>query len=581
MRINELPTDAHPFILWCKRHKTALVRSGVVAFVVLMAVQMLYPVNKLPLLAVVDGQALGGWSAPDAAKRLDTLANTSKIDVKLGDSKDTYDTSTPKEMGVQVSNQSRTSGLSYPLLIRLVPTSLFWYGLTQGDGEPEYKRDTKQAAAYLQSTLGGESCNLPPKDASLEFKDESLSIVGAKNGGTCDKKEAVTAIARVRPSAAHATSVVVPVDIKKPAIADGVARQLKDSLTKNTKGGVRIKITESSERTAPQKDVLSWLTFASNGKKLAFTIDQVKANTYFNGTITPLVAKPAGTTKIATSDFTVSSQENGAPGQALAVPETSAEITKVLTGEQETAKVVSVAIAPKVVYSRSYSKTSTGIAALLKFYDEDRGGTFGVSFRELGGQGLVADHNSTKSFTTASTYKLYVAYGTLRKIDDGSWKWSDANIASGRDLTRCFDDMIVKSDNACAESLLKKLGFTQLTKDIQDLGLKGSTFASGTSPSTTASDLSTFLAKLQDGSLPVKPDSRSRLLDAMRRNVYRQGIPAGASGPVADKVGFLNGLLHDAAVVYSPKGTYVLTIMTDGSSWAEIADLSKQIEALR
>jgi hypothetical protein len=44
---------------------------------------------------------------------------------------------------------------------------------------------------------------------------------------------------------------------------------------------------------------------------------------------------------------------------------------------------------------------------------------------------------------------------------------------------------------------------------------------------------------------------------------------------VADKVGFMDGLLHDAAIVYGPNGTYVLAVMTDGSSWATIADLDK------
>ena len=71
------------------------------------------------------------------------------------------------------------------------------------------------------------------------------------------------------------------------------------------------------------------------------------------------------------------------------------------------------------------------------------------------------------------------------------------------------------------------------------------------------------------------------MIAAMNANVYRKGIPAGANGTVADNVGFLNGLLHDAAIVYGPNGTYVLTIMTDGSSWATIADLTKQIDTLR
>ena len=166
-------------------------------------------------------------------------------------------------------------------------------------------------------------------------------------------------------------------------------------------------------------------------------------------------------------------------------------------------------------------------------------------------------------------------------MDAGKWKWTDANISSGRNLATCFDDMIVKSDNACAEALLKKLGYSELTKDINALGLKSSGFVAGDTPHTTAADLALLLSKLQGGSLPIKSESRTRLLDAMKRNVYRQGIPAGASGQTADKVGFLWGLLHDAAIVYSPKGTYVLVIMTDDSTWGNIAELTRKIEALR
>ena len=67
----------------------------------------------------------------------------------------------------------------------------------------------------------------------------------------------------------------------------------------------------------------------------------------------------------------------------------------------------------------------------------------------------------------------------------------------------------------------------------------------------------------------------------LKRNIYRQGIPAGANGQVANKVGFLDGLLHDAAIIYGPTGPIVLSIMSDGSSWATLADLTKQIETLR
>lgn len=99
-------------------------------------------------------------------------------------------------------------------------------------------------------------------------------------------------------------------------------------------------------------------------------------------------------------------------------------------------------------------------------------------------------------------------------------------------------------------------------------------------PETTAGDLTTFVGALQSGQL-LNPSSTNTLLSAMKRNVYRQGIPAGASGQTADKVGFLDAFLHDASIVYSPRGTYALSIMTEGSSWATIADLTRQIEKLR
>ena len=111
--------------------------------------------------------------------------------------------------------------------------------------------------------------------------------------------------------------------------------------------------------------------------------------------------------------------------------------------------------------------------------------------------------------------------------------------------------------------------------------MKSTNFLDADSYKTTPNDLAQFTAMLESRQLPISRASQDKLINAMRRNVYRQGIPAGSKGPVADKVGFLDALLHDAAIVYSPSGTYALAIMTDGSSWAEIAALTRKIEELR
>jgi beta-lactamase class A len=70
----------------------------------------------------------------------------------------------------------------------------------------------------------------------------------------------------------------------------------------------------------------------------------------------------------------------------------------------------------------------------------------------------------------------------------------------------------------------------------------------------------------------------NRLLDDMKKQVFREGIPAGVpDAEVADKVGFLDGLLHDASIVYSPKGDFILVILTDGQTWESIAKMAAEI----
>lgn len=209
---------------------------------------------------------------------------------------------------------------------------------------------------------------------------------------------------------------------------------------------------------------------------------------------------------------------------------------------------------------------------MLANYAKDHPGTFGVSLIELDGKKRRADFQGDKQFVTASTYKLFVAYSLLKQIDAGKRDW-ESNAS-------CFNKMISNSDNPCSEAFLQSLGLANVTKDIQAIGLKNSTFMKSGGPFTTANDLTLLLGMIATGQ-NFSSINQQRLIAAMKANVYRNGIPAGASGQVADKVGFLNGLLHDAAIVYSPKGIYVLAIMTDGSSWATIADLARQIDTLR
>lgn len=562
---------------WARQHKRGLLRAAGAIAVLLLVVQLLYPGDRLTLFAWIDGEHFGGQVKRDAVKQLDDAYDKERLNLSLGKYRTNYDTPLLADTGIKVSNEQRIEDASYPWYMRIVPTSLIWFGLLQDEKPPAYSFDENKAKSYLTGTVG-EDCVIEPKDASLRLSEDQLSVVSAEAGGKCEFSQALSALKDSRPQINSDSEVVLPVSVVAPAVGDDDAKKLADLLNR-TSQNVELKVADKVQKIE-QAEVLSWLTFKTNDNELSYEFDTDKANAYLSKTATPVVAKPAGVTKVSTSDFTETSRQNGATGQTLDLTGTLAEIRSVLDDRANQAKAQVTSLAPKVEYTRTYSKTSTGIAAQLKFYDEDNAGVFGVSFVELGGQGLSAQHNGDRQFVTASTYKLFVAFSTIKRVEADKMKWDDADIAGGRDLAKCFDDMIVKSDNPCAEALIRKIGAKGLNEDIKSIGLVATAFRADNNV-TTANDLVRYLSQLEKGSLPIKPENRDRLLGAMKRNVYRQGVPAGASGAVADKVGFLWGLLHDATIVYSPKGVYVLVVLTDGSSWANIADLTRKIEALR
>ncbi len=542
-----------------------------------MMTQFLYPASRLPLFASVDGVGLSGWPKDQAAERLNKLSSEQSVVITLGSSDKAHSTVKPSEIGLKVSHNERISSSSYPWYLRIIPTSLFWFGPLQAEKPASYVSSKQDAEEFLKTKLGN-SCSIPAKDASLKLSGDKLIVVSAANGGVCKQDEAVNALSKAKPVINTPAKLSIPVEVSSPQVNNATAGKLANSLNTQTEKGVVLEVADTKQ-TIDKKDVLSWLTFKSEADKLVFTIDPTKAGEYLSKTATPKVAKPAGITKVSTLDFTETSRTNGAIGQTLGLAPTLASLQSVLEGKESVAKVAVVGVDPKVEYTRSYTKTSTGIAATLQHYSEDNSGAFGISFVELGGRGLSASYNANRSFITASTYKLFVAYSVLTRVEKNEWKWTD-DVVGGRNLSTCFDDMIVKSDNACAEAMYKKVGYQTVINEARGLGLASTTLA-GDGQRTTSGDLATFLTKLENKSIGLNDESRSRLLDAMKRNVYRQGVPAGASGVTANKVGFLNGLLHDAAIVYSPKGTYVLVVMSDGSSWGNIADLTRKIESLR
>lgn len=220
------------------------------------------------------------------------------------------------------------------------------------------------------------------------------------------------------------------------------------------------------------------------------------------------------------------------------------------------------------------------LSGFIKQYSQFHHGDFGVSLVELSGKLRRASYNEDKIFTSASTYKLFVAYSTLKRVENNTWSWTD-KIIDERNLSTCFDDMISKSDNECAEALINKIGYETATDEAHSIGCDNTTFVSSDGyAKTTSADLALFLVKLYKSQILTKQSSRDRLINAMKNNIFREGIPAGIDDLLIDKTGQIDSFINDAAIIYGNKGIYILVIMSDGSSWATIANFAKNIDMI-
>lgn len=212
-----------------------------------------------------------------------------------------------------------------------------------------------------------------------------------------------------------------------------------------------------------------------------------------------------------------------------------------------------------------------------------------VSLRDLFAEGdasvIVVDPNTEERlysyggeevYTAASVYKVFVAYSILQKVDAGELQMGSS--FAGTTVDGCLTDMISYSDNECAAEWLFQEGYPQMTELAAALGASSTSFDIG-DIETSPADVALFLTLLYRGEL-LSEASTDHLLTLMEEQIFRDGIPVGVApdSAVADKIGFLGTLSHDSAIVYSPRGDYILVIFTDGLDDTAIAEAAETVD---
>jgi len=510
-------------------------------FVLILAVQLVWPSSySRPLTSWADLSV--SLSRTDAiVQTCETQVDDKEVSLKSKGSEVLHIVK-PADVGASFDCKALAGRLtSYPYTSRLVPFSLFKRLADRGPQLRVERIDkTDPALESLSSNLA-----VAPHNAEVEINAGVVGVSKEVAGSTFDVDQTVTQLERVtwpqsgssRMTGKRVTAAVTGKDLQ-PVV---------DSLEGILSSGMKLQYKDKS--TTVDRSILgSWMSVSINDK------NQPEV-TYHTESIQKYLVDNTKTLK-----------------GALAMPSLDAVVSsKIITSSLEKSEPQAT-MSLIVVGSKSpISATPESIKQYVSEL-EGRGESVALFVKKIGG-GTQYGANAERVYTSASTYKLFVAYSIMKRIDAGELSWSSPII--GTTTEACFERMIVVSDNACPEAFLAQYGFGAVQAEARAIGASQASFSPG-NMRISAQSLAVLLEKLDNGSL-VSADSRGRLFGLMRRQVYRRGIPAGTTYQVADKVGFLYALLHDASIVETPQGSYVVVIMTDNSSWGRIAELTRMI----
>ena len=194
-------------------------------------------------------------------------------------------------------------------------------------------------------------------------------------------------------------------------------------------------------------------------------------------------------------------------------------------------------------------------------------GEYGIAALDLA-TGKTISFNGSEAFPMASTMKIAVAAAYLSEVDAGRRGLYDP-IANSTAMA-LMDAMITRSDNRATDQLMAALGGpAQIDQWLRGHGLSGirvdRTIAQLLSARRDLRDIRDSstptamlgLLRLIDSGPALQPQSRSLLLDMMRRcktgsNRIRGILPPGAR--VEHKTGTLSGYTGDVGFLTSPNG---------------------------
>lgn len=239
-----------------------------------------------------------------------------------------------------------------------------------------------------------------------------------------------------------------------------------------------------------------------------------------------------------------------------------------------------------------HAYTSVGdLVEKVSLEAKDFSGDFSFVIKDLDNPHLKFLYNEDERFAAASLIKVPMLAVAFKAIQERKFSLSTILIVEKKDVTggagviktmslpvrisvrELLEKMIAQSDNTATNKIIELLGFEYINEGFKELGLKNTVLKrkmmdfskrkEGVENYTTAYDIVLIMEKISRQELISKSFSKLAVVFLKRQKVndrIPRYLPEGIV--IAHKTGLERGVVHDAGIVFTSKGSYIICILT-------------------
>lgn len=537
---------------------------------VMIVAQLLYPSDRSLPLSRLEGNGRVSFARETDIKELIENLSTRSVAVQTPT---TSVSATFEEMGLTVDPKATFDQIrDYSLKERLTPFSLFF----SSSREVPIVRvlDEAKFADFTDGIITNAS--EPPESARVTLNGTRLVVEPARDGFAYRHGSLKTQL--LGAGLYSDSPLLFKPDLVSPDITTAQARDQAERMQERIDTPLQI-LASGHSLDLPKSAIASWVEIEHKpkDKKVEITLDKDRIRNSLQP-MRQLIDKDPVPILVTLLNGVEAGRTSGELGALLNTDKLVNDIVQWEFAPQPNVWGQVESISPSETIERRYTRDSAGLQSLIDYWASTKPGLHGVYFRTADGL-IIAGKNPDQQFNINGLAGIFIAHQIYGRIAAGTLS-SSSPTSVGSSVGTCLSSMITSYDMSCMSALGNIIGWSSSNSMLKQQGFGNSSLASGAAKSTAA-DTAYWFSAILNRAITTSGQTNS-LIAQMSIQTQRAGIPSGSLGiQVANQAGISSsGVVADFGIIFHPRDNYVLSVLSHGITYADIAELAQEINRI-